>query len=114
MSKIKTQADRKLEARIKLEKQIARAFVKEVLATGCTISVHDGEEFPVKRSKDAKEILDAMMSTDEDRLYVRKDGDLIGVAQFVYGNDGWDVLANYHVSLEPYMTAVNKIVQKYS
>jgi hypothetical protein len=101
-----------VETRRMLEKRIARAFVKDMLRAGFSIAVFDGEEVCLKASLSMKEILAAMFSTDEDYLYVIDQVTLkrVGWGRFVYGEYGWDVLADYTVNLEQYMI-LTKIAQ---
>jgi hypothetical protein len=74
------------------EARVARKLVKAALAAGYTVSVNDGEEWTVKRSTRETEILDALATTDEDRLLLRNPtandiGDIIGSFWLIYGND---------------------------
>jgi hypothetical protein len=71
------------------EARAARKLVKAALAAGYTISVNDGEEWTVKRSTSAKAIIDALATTDSDRLLLRDpaDGEAIGSFWLIYGND---------------------------
>lgn len=106
-----------IETRIKIEKKIAKAAIAGLLAAGYAISVHDGEEVTVKRSIIAKDILDAMFTTDEDILLAYKAGELRGEVNFIYGNDGYDVIADYSTVLEPALKGAeeeaNKLEEKY-
>jgi len=85
----------KVEARIAIEKRIAKKLVEDALAAGYTVSVCDGEDYPVKRSSNKKEIMAGVFSCDEEELVFRKDGNLIGRVFLVYGNDGYDVICDY-------------------
>ena len=76
------------------EKLIAVKIVDDALAAGYTISVYDGEAYPVKRSADADTILGAMASTEMDTLVFRKDGERIGSVVLIYGN-GHDLISDY-------------------
>lgn len=98
--------------RQKIERRVIRAFVKSALADGCEISVYDGEDFCLKRSSSEKDIMAAIMSTDEDSFVLRKNGERIGSVQLVYGNDGYDVIADYSVSLEYLMADANSVADK--
>jgi len=74
------------------EARVARKLVKAALAAGYTVSVNDGEEWTVKRSTKEREIIDALATTDEDRLLLRSPtandiGDVIGSFWLIYGND---------------------------
>ena len=93
--------DDKIAKRQEMERQIVRKVIDDTLATGrYTLSVFDGEEETVKDSGDAERIFEAMFSTDEDRLLFLKGGKQVGWVCFIYGNDGWDVIADYTGNLE--------------
>lgn len=98
-----------------LEARVMRSAIAELLAAGFTLSVHDGEEMTVKQSTDARAVFAALRTTDDDRMITyRADGSRVGSIWFVYGNDGWDVISDYHISLEPYLTKTNALVDKLS
>lgn len=91
----------RVEQRMQIEKRIARHAVKAALAAGYAVSVHDGGEWCVKRSRELSTIMDALMSTDSDTLLFRDaQGARIGTVDLVYGNDGYDVIADHSMSLE--------------
>ena len=81
------------------EARAARKLVKAALAAGYCVSVSDGEEWTVKKSTNASEIIDALCTTGEDILRLRDpaDGAAIGSFLLVYGNDddGSELLADY-------------------
>lgn len=100
-----------------VEIKIIKATVKALLAARFSLSVFDGEEdSPISTS--TKTIYDALYNTDEDYLNVfLKDGKAYGWVRFVYGNDGYDVINDYTVNLEPFIgegTAVDKLIEKHS
>ena len=84
------------------ERAIAERLVTDAIALGYQVSVNDGEEWTVKRSTDSKAIMATLFSTDEDYIRIRKDGEESSVGTFtlVYGNDGWDVIADWSYSAE--------------
>jgi hypothetical protein len=99
-----------------VEREIATAVVDSLLAAGFALSVENGDD-EIFASGDAATILAAMFLTDDERLYAEKGGKDFGWVYFVYGNDGWDVINDYTVNLEPFIgegTAVDKVVEKYS
>lgn len=102
-----------VQMRIEVEKKVIRAFVDAAIADGCKISVNDGEETVLKHSTDVAAIEAAMMSTDEDRLFISKDGKKFGWVRCIYGNDGWDVISDYTTNLEYLMTEANKVADHY-
>lgn len=99
-----------IRKRIAIEARIVKATVRSLLAAGYSLSVDDGgEEYAIKNSTSFKAIMDALLNTDEDRLIAAKDGKRLGWVFFVYGNDGWDVINDYSIGLEPELTAVNQL-----
>lgn len=105
-----------------VEVAILKATVKALLAAGFTLSVFDGEEDHLivdnkAGSTNTEAIYKALYETDEDYLNAWKDGKIFGWVRFVYGNDGYDVISDYSVNLEPYIgegTAVDKLIDKHS
>jgi len=103
---------RKLE--IELELRILRKCAEDAIAQGFFVSLNDGEETVVKKSRNIEEIMTAAFSTDEDYLYFYEKSDtlagaaahdshnsepqkfwnMIGWAYFIYGNVQ-DVLSDY-------------------
>ncbi len=96
-----------------IEKKIARRLIREALKAGLFISVHNGEELVIKRSRSVTAILDVMFSVDEEKLffYSSLTSLRIGIVFLVYGNDGWDVINDYSVNatLDPIMAEVGKL-----
>lgn len=102
------------ENRIKLERKIVRKAVKDLLAKYSTISVNDGEIWVLKRSTDLTEVMKALFSTDEDSIAVYDaSGNRQGSVYFVYGNDGYDVIADYSIGLEDALKGANELAAKY-
>lgn len=109
-----------VENRKRIEREVIRAFVNQATAAGFLITVDNGEDCPVKMSRDVTAIMAGIMQTDEEtlRLYHgTEDGhptsQQIGWVYLVYGNDGWDVICNYTTNLEPLMTEADKVIEKY-
>ncbi len=80
----------------------SESVTRDANAQGYQVSVNDGEAWVVKRSTDSKAIMAALFSTDEDYIRIRKDGEETSVGTFtlIYGNDGWDVIADWSYSAE--------------
>ena len=76
-----------------VEKNIAVQLVRQILRQGFTISVFDSEEMALVDSRDEAEILEAMCTTDDDRLYVGGT-ERIGSFWLIYGN-GEDLISDY-------------------
>ena len=88
---------------LKAESDIAMAIVTGALSEGFAVSINDGEEWTVKRSKDKAEIEAALFSTDSDIIMLRNDaGEKVGWFSLIYGNCGYDVINDYSVASEPF------------
>jgi hypothetical protein len=104
--------------RINLERRIARQIVTDALAAGYSLNLNNGSdesELP-SATTNKRKILAAMFQTDQEHLlvYNSSNGQRIGWFFFVYGNDGWDVVNDYTVNLEPIMRNANLIADKHS
>jgi hypothetical protein len=79
-----------------IERGVIKRSVRAALDAGHVISVHDGGETTVFGSRSFAEIVRATMTTDEDSLRIRAaDGRRVGAVFLVYGNDGFDVIADH-------------------
>lgn len=77
---------------------IVDSIVSTALASGLTISVHDGEEWSLKRCTDAHLIWHALAQTESgDTLKLRRNGESIGTVYLIYEN-GVDVIADHSES----------------
>lgn len=93
-----------IRTRILIERAIIRRAVRDILAAhdgAYCISVYDGEEYPVKRSRDLDKIMADIGQCDEETIVVRhitqssEAGAKVGSIYLVHGNDGWDVIADH-------------------
>lgn len=95
------------ENRLKLEMTIVRAYVKAILAAGHFVTVNDGGEDTVIKSRKLNEIVKAMRTTDEDVLKLTNDaGHATGWLYFVYGNEPHEVLNDHTVNLSSILDPV--------
>jgi hypothetical protein len=104
-----------------VEREICTAVVDALLAAGFSISVDNGDnsdrEYEIANSTDKDAILKAMFLTDDEHLYVERNGKRFGWVYFVYGNDGYDVLSDNTINLEEYIgdhSPVQKLIDKYA
>jgi hypothetical protein len=99
-----------------IERHLVRTLVDELLGQGLWIAVDDGEDtHPVTNDRDT--ILDELMETDCDRVNIYYQENNLqpsyqGQIFLVYGNDGWDVLSDYSVSVEHFITKTNDLAQR--
>lgn len=107
-----------VKLRQELERKIVKAAITSLLDAGFTIEVDNGGDEPELAASTSKSaILKACFLTDDERLYVSKNGKAFGWVLLVYGNDGWDVISDYTVNLEQYIgegSEAYKISEKYS
>ena len=69
----------------------AQCLIQELLAAECTITINDGEEDCLEKSRDLKEILEAMSSSGEDTVIpFDKDGNGLGWFYLIYANGSED------------------------
>ena len=111
-----------VKVRQNIERMIAHQVIDSLLEAGYLLGVNDGEETTVHNSRDAKAVKAALMTTDEDYIFVyikgddKKDVRPQYWVRLIYGNDGWDVINDYHVHLEPAIgegTKTEKLIEKW-
>ena len=80
------------------EARVARKLVRAALARELSVSVNDGGEWTVRRSRNYREIVDALATTGADyvRMYAPT-GDSVGTFTLIYGNDdsGDELIADH-------------------
>lgn len=101
-----------VEQRIKIEKAIAKLVISAMLKAQYKMRVFDGEEYVTEKTDSKADLLKAMFATDEETLTVYDNGKCIGQIQFVYGNDGYDVISDYSTSLEADLKPVFARIEK--
>lgn len=111
---MKNQLSPAVIARQSIERKICTALIKAGLKAGYSIIVDDGETEveDFVESTNCGEILKRMFTVDEEKLYFCKDGKRSAVF-LTYGESGWDVICDYHLSLEPLMIEPDRISTKY-
>jgi hypothetical protein len=103
-----------IAARQDMERQIVSRIVDDALTGGFSLSVDNGGDgFEITESTDRQAVIDALFQTDEERLVLLKNGKIVGSVFLVYGNDGWDVVCDYHLSIEDVMKGANQLADKF-
>lgn len=92
----------KIETRQKIEREIVTRVVNDALAEGFAIQIDNGGddcefEHP---SHNQQEILSHLFATDDEKLFLYRGYAYRGFIQFIYGNDGTDVIADHTASVE--------------
>lgn len=101
------------------EKAIVRAAVRGLIKHGYHVSLFDGMETAVKPTQDIDAVMAEVQACDEEWLNARipdpaNPGKWLTVGQLyvLYGNSPWEVLADYHVKLEPMLADANTLADK--
>ena len=97
-----------VQKRQRIEKAVINALLITAIQQGYTVSVDNGEYISTKRSTDRKVILADLMACDEESLILHKDNKRARVF-LVYGNDGWDVIVDYSLSIEHLMESAERV-----
>jgi hypothetical protein len=99
-----------------VDQMVARACITDLLRAGFEISVFDGEEITVARSRRARKVLAAMATTDEDYLFVFRPGEAArsGWVRFIYGNGPGEVINDYTTNLETIIAKTNALAERVS
>lgn len=97
------------QARRFAELLIVSATVQSLLGAGYLIDVNDGEDDVLLGCADHDQILRVMFSTDEDVLFVVRDGARRGWVRFIYGNSGFDVMNDCTSNLEAVLQPANDL-----
>ena len=85
--------------RMRMEKRMASALVKAILRWGYSVTIDNGEAKEIVKSTSYREIMDVMCQTDEEHVVLYDEaGKRHGWFYLVYGNDGWDLVADYGVN----------------
>jgi hypothetical protein len=112
-----SRADTSVKPRILVERVLVRATAETLIAAGYTLRLNDGEGWASPKDANVAQIMDGCMSTDEDTLHVYTTGGQrqhFGWVRFIYGNDGWDVIADHTTNLEEVLKPVNDFAETLS
>ena len=93
------------------ETREARALITYLLAAGCSLSVHDGEETTIRRSVDPAAVFDALATTDADTITAwHAEWKRWPCFYLIYGNGPGELIADH--SDEPEADAAWRYVQR--
>lgn len=105
------------ERRGEIEREIVTKIIDKALSLNVMISVNNGgDEDEITKSQVKDDILKAMFATDAELILLHSQGGIaLGEIYFIYGNDGYDVVANYSANelTEMIVEAAQDLVQKY-
>jgi hypothetical protein len=94
-----------IRQRIIMERAVIRRAAQDLIAAGNWLRVFYGhdEGFGCARTDNVLTVMQAIGACDEEYLFVYPNSSdrRIAFAELVYGNDGWDVIADYAGRAEP-------------
>ena len=103
-----------IQAREQTERRIVRSLCTELMAQGCTVSLYYGEgDYGVERATKPEHVVKQMHACDMEWLHIyTPDSKRLGSVALVYGNDGYDVIADHSVSLYPFMPVTQALINE--
>ena len=96
-----------------MERQIVKALVNEAFKRGFTKIIIDnggdaGEDITCTNTK---EVMASIRQTDEEHMFfVHPDNPKMSWVFLVYGNDGYDVIADHSTSLDELVDTLNPLI----
>ncbi len=110
--------DPAVRARIVMERAIIRKALEDLIAADCKVRHNDGEDFTTPHIQDIELLMRELMATDEEvlRVYFKDDEGIphTGSIVLIYGNDGWDVIADNSVCLEPWLAGASALAEQFA
>ena len=111
--------DASVRVRNLVEREIFRRTIKRLVELGFYLQVNDGEDDQTEIINDLAVLEKESRATDEDRLFVfDKVGEDyfegFGWVRFIYGNTGWDVIADHTTNLEEALKPINDYAEQMS
>lgn len=116
--------DSDIRARIVIENAIVRTACESLVKEGFALRLWDGEAYLTETiTQDVATLMADLQACEEEWLFVykrgtKKDGTegwlRFGTAYMVYGNDGWDVVADYSVNLEDALRGANAMAELFA
>jgi hypothetical protein len=96
-----------------MERQIVEALVNEAFKRGFTKIIIDngGDDEEQITCTDTKEVMASIRQTDEEHLFfVHPDVAKMPCVYLVYGNDGYDVIADHSSSLNEMIDTIQPLI----
>lgn len=97
-----------------VEREIIKRLATEILASGHSVAVNNGEEEVLKPARwSARAVINACCTTDDETLVVYFAGKQIGWISLIYGNgnNGLDLISDYTTSLEDLIKPVTEWIK---
>lgn len=96
-----------------MERQVVKALVTEAFKRGFTKIIIDngGDDGEQITCTDTKEVMASIRQTDEEHMFfVHPDSPKMSLVFLVYGNDGYDVIADNSSSLNEMIDTIQPLI----
>lgn len=78
------------------ERRVIRRLVTEAIAKDLNVSVNNGEDWEIQHTTSVKDVMDNIMTTDEDYIRVCDAGKaIVATFRLIYGNSPGEVIADH-------------------
>lgn len=110
----KNKIDDEVKQRILMERAVIRKACDDLIAAGYWLRLDDGQGWITPSwTQQSDEIMADLLTCDVELLRVTLSPPFInGSLTLIYGNDGWDVMADYSASLEPHLAGANALADQ--
>lgn len=103
--KLVAQCDVSVRRRCRVELRVVRQLLSDLRASGYEVTADNGEDGEVAGTDD--QLIESLFAVDEATVRTRSARGQRSFVFLVFGNDGWDTVNDYGISLEGTMAAFN-------
>jgi len=97
--------------RAEVERAIVKSVIEAAIKQGWRLdAASNGEEY--EEDIGPKRAMEIAFACDEAHVYFRK-GEQRGWVFIVLGNEGWTVIADYTISLDPVIDSIQELVDRF-
>lgn len=101
--------DKSCRHRARIELLVVRRLIADLITAGYALTVDDGDG--IRQTGTPDELISTIFGVDEAHILADKIDNHAWVF-LVLGNDGWDVISDYAVSLESVMAPLNQWIDE--
>lgn len=103
--KLVAQCDVSVRRRRRVELRVVRKLLSDLRASGYEVSADNGEDGVTSGAND--QLIECLFSVDEATVRTKSAKGKQSFVFLVFGNDGWDTVNDYGISLEGAMASFN-------
>jgi len=99
--------------RVMVEHRIVRRLLSDLIRAGYKVGLQNEEGTIAKKSRDVEKLMGEIHSVDEELVVAYDDIGYVGSVYLVYGNSGYDVIADYSLNLETVIGGALRVADSY-